>query len=80
MSDAEPILVFDNDDPMYSSGFEMGLLMGRLIYGQEDVIKNYPLRPENAEMIMRICEMTEYSFKADTSVVDDFVMVEFRKT
>jgi hypothetical protein len=58
------VLPFDSDDPEFTRGFEAGMLYMSL--GDKHVTKiTQLLHVENAEMVIRMCELFDWSFTAE---------------
>lgn len=75
MSDATGynlLLAFDSDDPEFARGFEAGRLWERV--KNDHTNWDEIIHAANAEMVMRMCEAQERSFRAE-DIDDDFVQV-----
>lgn len=68
----KPLLRFDTDDPEFARGFEAGRLWERVKADQTDW--DEIVHASNAEMVMRMCESQERTFRADP-LDDEYVHV-----
>lgn len=66
------VLAFDSDDPEFARGFEAGRLWERIKNDQttwDEIVHG-----SNAEMVMRMCESQERTFRAE-DCDDNYVQV-----
>lgn len=66
------LLAFDSDDPEFSRGFEAGCLWQRI--KQDQTTWDQMIHASNAEMVMRMCEAEERTFRAEP-IDDEWVSV-----
>lgn len=66
------VLAFDTDDPEFTRGFEAGRLWERIKADQSDFREI--IHATNAEMVMRMCEKQERTFRAE-DLNEEFVEV-----
>lgn len=66
------LLAFDSDDPEFARGFEAGRMWERV--KDDRTTWDATVHASNAEMVMRMCESQERTFRAET-LDDDYVQV-----
>lgn len=66
------LLAFDSDDPEFARGFEAGRMWERI--KNDATTWDEIVHASNAEMVMRMCESQDRSFRAE-NLDDDYVQV-----
>jgi hypothetical protein len=85
INEYELVLAFDNDDPMFARGFDMGMTYKNCENMEPGDSSEFVIRAESAEMVMRICEATYCEFKGEDAgekfdrETDDFLFVTLTK-